>query len=62
MDRFGLFAVIRLFTHRTVLNRKLDGFKGHMNTSKYARMAKCSQETALPDIKDLLDRSVLVQD
>lgn len=46
---------------RKVLNRMLDGFKGHMNTSKYAKIAKCSQDTALRDIKDLLARGVLVQ-
>lgn len=46
---------------RKVLNRMLDGFKGYMNTSKYAKIAKCSQDTALRDIKDLLARSVLVQ-
>jgi Fic family protein len=37
-----------------VLNRMLDGFKGHMNTSKYAKIAKCSNDTALRDIQDLL--------
>jgi Fic family protein len=46
---------------RIILNRMLDGFKGHMNTSKYATIAKCSQDTALRDIKDLVERGVLVQ-
>ncbi len=46
---------------RTIINRMLDGFKGHMNTSKYAKIAKCSQDTALRDIKDLLRWGVLVQ-
>jgi Fic family protein len=39
----------------------LDGFKGHMNTSKYARIAKCSPDTALRDIRELLERGILVQ-
>jgi Fic family protein len=47
---------------RTVLNRLLDGFEGKLTTSKYAKLAKCSPDTALRDIKALLDRGVLVQD
>jgi Fic family protein len=35
-------------------------FKGFMNTSKYAKMAKCSRDTALRDIKELLARDILV--
>ena len=46
---------------RLVLNRMLDDFKGFMNTSKYAKLAKCSTDTALRDIRDLLDRGLLVQ-
>ncbi|MAM94355.1 Fic family protein [Parvibaculum sp.] len=46
---------------RLVLNRMLDEFRGHMNTSKYAKLAKCSTDTALRDIRDLLDRGLLVQ-
>ena len=45
-----------------VLIRMLDeNFKGHMNTSKYAKMAKCSPDTALRDIKDLKERKILMQ-
>ena len=46
---------------RVILNRMLNGFQGHMNTSKYARLAKCSTDTALRDIRDLLDRGILIQ-
>lgn len=46
---------------RLILNRMLDGFKGHMNTSKYAKLAKCSTDTALRDIRNLLTRGLLVQ-
>ena len=46
---------------RLILNRMLDGFKGHMNTSKYAKIAKCSPDTALRDIRELLDRGILIQ-
>ncbi|MEL7068656.1 MAG: Fic family protein [Cyanobacteria bacterium J06581_3] len=46
---------------RLILNRMLDGFKGHMNTSKYAKLAKCSTDTALRDIRNLLTRGLLIQ-
>ena len=47
---------------RQVLNRMLDsGFKGYMNTSKYAKLAKCSNDTALRDIRDLVDRGLFVK-
>ena len=46
---------------RLVINRLLDGFQGGMTTSKYARIAKCSSDTALRDIQDLEARSILVK-
>ena len=47
---------------RTVINRMLEhDWKGHLNTSKYARLVKCSQDTALRDIKELLERGFLVK-
>lgn len=46
---------------RLVINRLLDGFEGLLTTSKYAKLAKCSTDTALRDIKELLERGVLVQ-
>ena len=39
----------------------LDDFKGHMNTSKYAKIAKCSTDTALRDIQELKARGILIQ-
>jgi Fic family protein len=47
---------------RKVINRLLDGFEGKLSTSKYAKLAKCSGDTALRDIKILLDRGILIQD
>ena len=45
-----------------IINRMLeDDFKGHMNTSKYAKMAKCSTDTALRDIQELKARGILIQ-
>lgn len=46
---------------REVVNRLLDGFEGNLTTSKYAKLAHCSTDTALRDIRELLDRGVLVQ-
>jgi Fic family protein len=46
---------------RLVLNRLLDGFEGKLTTSKYATLAKCSQDTALRDILPLVERGVLVR-
>lgn len=46
---------------RAVINRLLDGFEGFLTTSKYAKLVKCSQDTALRDIRDLLGRGILVQ-
>ena len=46
---------------RNVLNRMLGDFRGHLTTSKYAKFAGCSSDTALRDVRDLLERGVLVQ-
>lgn len=45
-----------------VLNRVLDGFEGKLTTSKWAKLAKCSQDTAYRDILDLIDRGALTKD
>ena len=42
-----------------LLHRLLDGFDGKLNSSKWAAIAKCSPDTALRDINDLLARGVL---
>ena len=47
---------------RLVLNRLLDGFEGKLTSSKWAKLAKCSQDTALRDILDLVDRGILGKD
>ena len=44
-----------------IINRMLDNFEGYMNTSKYAQMAKCSNDTALRDIQDLLGRDIFIK-
>ena len=47
---------------REMLNRLLDGFEGKLTTSKWARITKCSQDTALRDVSGLTERGILVQD
>ncbi len=46
---------------RLVLHRLLEGFEGKLTTSKYAKLARCSQDTALRDILPLLEQGVLVR-
>lgn len=45
-----------------LLNRLMDGFEGKLTTSKWAKIAKCSQDTAARDIQDLVNKGVLVKD
>ena len=42
-----------------LLNRLLDGFEGKLTSSKWAAIAKCSPDTALRDITQLLELGVL---
>jgi Fic family protein len=44
---------------RKVLNMILNGLDGQLNTSKWAKMCKCSQDTASRDIKDLVGKQIL---
>jgi Fic family protein len=45
-----------------VLNRFLDGFEGKLTTSKWAKLTRCSQDTAYRDILDLVERGALRRD
>ena len=47
---------------RLMLNKLLDGFDGKLKSSKWAKIAKCSPDTALRDIKDLMEKGILQQD
>lgn len=42
-----------------MINRLLDGFIGKLTTSKWAKINKCSQDTALRDIQDLIKKNIL---
>ena len=47
---------------RLMLNKMFDGFDGKLKSSKWAKMAKCSADTALRDIKDLIEKGILRQE
>lgn len=44
---------------RLILNKLFDGFNGKINSSKWAKIAKCSSDTALRDIQDLISKGIL---
>ena len=46
---------------RRVLNRLLDDFEGKLTTAKWAKLAKCSQDSALRDIRGLIDHGILAR-
>ena len=46
---------------RMIINRMLGAFEGHLNTSKYAALARCSTDTALRDIHELVERGILIK-
>lgn len=47
---------------RKMLNRLLDGFEGKLTSSKWAKLMKCSHDTALRDIEDLIKKKALTKD
>jgi Fic family protein len=47
---------------RDILNRLLDGFEGKLTSSKWALIEKCSPDTALRDITELVDQGILQKD
>jgi Fic family protein len=46
---------------RTILNMLLDGFEGKLQSSKWAKITRVSTDTALRDVKDLIEKGVLQQ-
>lgn len=47
---------------RSMLNKLLDGFEGKLNTSKWAKINKCSADSALRDIKALIEMDILIKE
>lgn len=46
---------------RKMINRLLEGLEGKLTSSKWAKIAKCSQDTAYRDIVDLLERGIIIK-
>jgi Fic family protein len=44
---------------RKMLNKLMDGFEGTLTSSKWAKIVKCSPDTALRDIQDLIEKRIL---
>ncbi|MCX2575078.1 Fic family protein [Pedobacter sandarakinus] len=47
---------------KLMLSKFLDGFEGKLTSSKWAKITKCSQDTATRDIQDLVNKGILVKD
>jgi len=47
---------------KMIINKLFDGFEGKLTTSKWAKITKCSQDTAHRDILDLIEKGALVKD
>jgi Fic family protein len=47
---------------RDIVDRLLDGFEGKLTTTEWAKLEKCSHDTALRDIQNLIDMGVLKKD
>ena len=44
---------------RLLINKFFDGFSGKRTSTKWAKIAKCSPDTALQDISDLMQKEIL---
>ncbi len=47
---------------RLIINKLFDGFDGKLTSSKWAKITKCSADTALRDIQDLMQKGVLIKE
>jgi Fic family protein len=45
-----------------MLNKLLEGFTGKLTSVKWTMITKCSHDTALRDIKDLIKQGMLIQE
>jgi Fic family protein len=44
---------------KKMLNKLLDGFDGKLSSSKWSKIAKCSKDSAIRDINDLIEKNIL---
>jgi len=65
IQKAALFDKLRNTTLNTrqnvMINKLVDGFEGKLTTSKWAKICKCSDDTALRDIDDLISKGVLLR-
>ena len=47
---------------RKIVNQLLNSFEGKLTSSKWAKLTKCSQDTSLRDIEDLVQKGILQKD
>ena len=47
---------------KKMLNKFLDGFDGNITSEKWAKICKCSKDTAIRDLNDLLSKNILQKD
>ncbi|MBA3664838.1 MAG: Fic family protein, partial [Bacteroidetes bacterium] len=47
---------------RLMINKLFDGFEGKLTTSKWGKITKCSPDTALRDVHDLMNKNILVKE
>jgi Fic family protein len=47
---------------KVMVNKLLDDFEGKMTTAKWAKMTKCSHDTAIRDIQNLIEKQILVKE
>lgn len=57
------YATIQISNRqRIILNKLLDGFEGKLTTVKWAIITKCSHDSALRDIQDLMSKGILIKE
>lgn len=47
---------------RMMINKLFEGFEGKLTSTKWAKITKCSQDTAFRDILELIEKGILVKD
>ena len=47
---------------KVIINKMLNEFNGKLTTSKWAKISKCSSDTALRDIQDLVNKGILIKE
>ena len=55
-------STILNYRQQLMINKLLNGFVGKLTTSKWAKLTKCSQDTALRDIQDLIGKNILMKE